>query len=93
MGSGGVLQLSRFQTASREINQIQDQLAAAVNPFLRLLAQGARVSQFYTSLPSPSSELRGLLVGVQTPGQPCTVWICLPNSAGGYEWVGIASST
>lgn len=90
----GQQSLPRIQTDDRRINQIQDALAAAVNPVLQQSAQGATVVQFFQTLPVASVALRGVIVcSKPSAGDPCIISICVPNSAGGYEWVGLGSST
>jgi hypothetical protein len=55
----------------------------------------AMFSAKYTTgtLPAPGASLLGISVALQDPGDPYYVLICVGNSSGGYEWVGIAQSS
>ncbi len=43
--------------------------------------------------PTASASYAGKVIIVKDPGQPSIVKVCVQNSAGGYEWVGIAQSS
>jgi hypothetical protein len=53
----------------------------------------AQIPQYASgSEPTPSASAPSLII-VTSASNPSILKACLPNSAGGYEWVGIGQST
>lgn len=79
--------VSKVQTASREVNQVQQNMQALV-----AFANALEVPRRYTaaSRPTATATLAGKLIRVADDGAPETLQMCLRNSDGSHAWAIIA---
>jgi hypothetical protein len=82
--------ITRTQTDSRELNQIQDGLIRVLNPILPLCILMPRETVLSTARPTASVDNYLTVARVKDPGQPERVQVCLQNSNGSYGWADFA---
>ena len=73
------------------INRFADNVRDTVNPLIEQV--NALEVPTVSSDPAATADMVGHSIIVKVPGQPATVKVCVPNSSGGYEWVGVALSS
>ena len=82
--------------APRLANGIQNKVAAYSDTAALAAAEAALAGltvNVYTADPAASVDVRGQIIIVKTPRQPSIAKVCVENSVGGYEWVGVAQSS
>ena len=77
-------------------NGIQNKVAAYSDSEALAAAEAALAGltvNVYTADPTANLAARGQIIIVKTPGQPSIAKVCVENSVGGYEWIGVAQSS
>jgi len=82
--------IQHIHTKDLDLDRVQHAIAKSVEPFL---TDELVLKKFYPILPLPSSSLAWQLFGIQQPGQPTQIVICVPNSVGVFEWIVLGQSS
>lgn len=83
--------VARIATSDQTTNRALDNVRDVVNPLVQTVSSmQPSVSEV---APSAGANMVGRITIVQSAGGVATVQMCCQNSAGGYEWVTLGTST